>query len=148
MSKRFENVSKAVDSVNETAREIWLAGLGAVSRAQNEGSKMFDALVKDGEKFETKTRKEVKDNVVSLRKDVESRVEKVKGQATGNIQRFEKMFEDRVASVLARLGVPSADDIDALSKQVADLSKEVKQLNKAGTSKAKSTKRVSTKAAA
>ncbi len=34
--------SKLAQTVRESAQQIWLAGLGAFSKAQAEGSKMFD----------------------------------------------------------------------------------------------------------
>ena len=33
-------------TVKESAQQIWLAGLGAFSKAQSEGGKVFQALVK------------------------------------------------------------------------------------------------------
>jgi poly(hydroxyalkanoate) granule-associated protein len=36
-------------------QQIWLAGLGAFSRAEEEGNKLFDSLVKVGEELEAKT---------------------------------------------------------------------------------------------
>ena len=36
-------------------KQIWLAGLGAFSRAEEEGNKLFDSLVQVGEELESKT---------------------------------------------------------------------------------------------
>jgi len=36
------------DNVKEQAQQIWLAGLGAFSKAQQEGTKAFEKLVTDG----------------------------------------------------------------------------------------------------
>ena len=38
-------------SVLESSRLIWLAGLGAFSRAQQEGTKVFESLVKQVDKL-------------------------------------------------------------------------------------------------
>jgi len=38
--------------IRESANQIWLAGLGAFSKAQQEGSKMFEALVAEGERVQ------------------------------------------------------------------------------------------------
>ena len=38
-----ERLSK---SLSESAQQIWLAGVGAFSRAQAEGTKLFEGLVK------------------------------------------------------------------------------------------------------
>ena len=43
------------DAVKESAQQIWLAGLGAFSKAQAEGGKVFEALVKEGVNMQRKT---------------------------------------------------------------------------------------------
>ena len=40
--------SALAGTVKESAQQIWLAGLGAFAKAQEEGSKVFEALVKEG----------------------------------------------------------------------------------------------------
>lgn len=122
--------------INERAREIWLAGLGALARTQRESQKVFDYLVKEGETFEQRTRKDVDARVTELRGSVGMQVTRIRTMANDNVSRIEHLFEDRVARVLARLGVPSAEDIKQLSKQVQELSREVKALNESTTRKA------------
>jgi poly(hydroxyalkanoate) granule-associated protein len=36
------------DNVKEQAQQIWLAGLGAFAKAQQDGTKAFEKLVSDG----------------------------------------------------------------------------------------------------
>lgn len=124
-----ERLNTAAKNLNSTAREVWLAGLGAFSRAQDESGKIFADLVAEGEKIQTKTSKDVNKKVSSIRDEVEGRVSKVRTIASDNVTKMEKLFEDQVARVLARLGVPTSDDIQALTKRVQELSKEVKALN-------------------
>ena len=124
-----DTVTRTAETLNETARDVWLAGLGAFSRAQKESQKTFDSLVKDGQNFEKKTRKDVNARVVSIRKTVEDRVTSVRKQTTGRFDKLEDLFEARVARVLARLGIPTADDINTLSRRVERLNKEVKALH-------------------
>jgi len=126
----------------ESAREIWLAGLGAFSVAQQEsgrileqGSKLFDKLVAEGSKIEIKTRKDVEGAVEEFRGEVESRVEAMKQQAdavrrqaTDNWDKLEKIFEDRVGRALSGLGIPSKDDVNSLANKVQSLTREVAQL--------------------
>ena len=57
--------SKVAEKVKESANQIWLAGLGAYAKAEEEGSKLFDNLVHDGEKLETKTRQYAKSSLIS-----------------------------------------------------------------------------------
>ncbi len=127
--------SKLTDQVVDSAREIWLAGLGAFSLAQKEsgkvleqGNKLFDKLVEEGSKIEKNTRKDVEGKVTDIRGDVESRVESVRKQAADNWDKLENVFEERVARVLGRLGVPTADDVNKLSARVQKLSDQVSTL--------------------
>ncbi|HAS52088.1 MAG TPA: hypothetical protein DCS21_10250, partial [Gammaproteobacteria bacterium] len=39
----------AVANIRESASRIWLAGLGAVAKTQEEGEKLFQSLVEEGE---------------------------------------------------------------------------------------------------
>ena len=128
--------------VVESAREIWLAGLGAYSVAQAEsgklieqGNKLFEKLVSEGNKLEKKTRSVAESAVGDIKGGVETKVDAVRKQAVDNWDKLENIFEDRVARVLGRLGVPSADDVNRLSERVQKLSRQVTALS--NTSKAK-----------
>lgn len=125
--KKKSNV-KRENPVVESAREIWLAGLGAFAVAQDEGSKMFDKLVKEGGKLENKTRKSANDTAESLKDSVEGRVDNVRKQAKNNWDKLEKVFEERVARALSKLGVPTSDEINRLSGQVEKLRRQVDAL--------------------
>ena len=57
----------------ETAQHIWSAGVGALARAQGDGTDLFDALVKKGMSLEARTRKLANGNVDELRGVVEER---------------------------------------------------------------------------
>jgi len=161
----------ATSQVQDYAHEIWLAGLGAFAMAQQEGGKLFDQsrktveetsnkvlgesnkmferLVKEGSKLEGKGRKTVNETVSGVRGDVEDRVGKVRESAQSNWDKLEKVFEQRVARALSRLGVPTSDEIRQLSDRVAELNKEVRALS---ASQKKSTggasKKTTSKAAA
>lgn len=110
--------------VMESAQQIWLAGLGAFSKAQNEGKKVFDTLVKQGEEIEQRTRK-IAEATIENAKEQATKTFQV---ATGKFDKLEQVFENRVHSSLNRLGVLTSKDVDALSKQVAELSEGVRAL--------------------
>ena len=109
--------NQLASTVKESAQQIWLAGLGAFAKAQEEGGKVFDALVKEGESIQSKTRKMT-----------DEKIAQVAGKAAGTWDRLEQVFEDRVARALGSLGVPSKQDIDRLSKRVVELSAAVQAL--------------------
>jgi poly(hydroxyalkanoate) granule-associated protein len=98
-------------TVCESAQQIWLAGLGAYSTAQAQGSKVFDALVKQGEAIQP-----------VLQKAVESGFKEAAAKAAGTRSRLERVFEDSAARSLKRFGVPTRKDVDTLSKRVLALS--------------------------
>ena len=102
--------------INESANEIWLAGLGAFSKAQQEGARMFEALVGEGEKVQERTKVAVDQRVAEVREGV-----------TGAWDELEKAFEDRVARALHTLNVPSRHDIDTLSKRVHVIIKKLSE---------------------
>ncbi len=104
-------------TVKESAHQIWLAGLGAFAKAQVEGNKVFEALVKEGETIQSRTRKLT-----------DEKIAEVAGKAAGTWDRLEQVFEDRVARALGSLGVPSKKDIDRLSKRVVELTAVVQEL--------------------
>ncbi len=104
----------------DLAHQIWLAGLGAFSRIESEGSKFFESLVQEGEKFEAHTMKSASD-----------KLGEVKGKALSAWDKLEQMFEERISQTLNRLGVPTNNDIQDLSKRVEALNESVRSLTKA-----------------
>ena len=110
--------------VMDSAQQIWLAGLGAFSKAQNEGRKVFDTLVKQGEQIEQRTRNVAEATFETAKKQAGKTFE----MATGKFDKLEQVFENRVHNSLSRLGVLTSKDVDALSKQVAELSEAVRAL--------------------
>ena len=142
--------------VVDSAREIWLAGLGAFSFAQEEsgkiieqGNKLFEKLVAEGAKLEKKTRDVAGSAVGDIKDEVESKVGAVRKQAVDNWDKLENIFENRVARVLGQLGVPTADDVNKLSARVQTLSNKVTAMSKtAKPAKAAAKKPVAKKPAA
>jgi len=105
-------------TVKDSAQQIWLAGLGAFVKAQAEGMKAFNTLVKEGETLQSRTSK-----VAS------AKVAEAAAKASGTWDKLEQVFEDRVARSLSSLGVPTKKDIETLSKRVAELTEVVQSLN-------------------
>jgi poly(hydroxyalkanoate) granule-associated protein len=121
-SKAAKGESHLAQSVRDSAQQIWLAGLGAFSKAQDEGGKVFDSLVKEGETLHKKTRgvaeakvAEMSGNVSKAASQFSSRAQSA---ATETWDKLEQVFEDRVSRALKRLGVPTTREVEALSKRV------------------------------
>lgn len=112
--------------IKDSARQIWLAGLGAYTKAEEDAGKFFDRLVHEGEELESKTRGVVERHVRS----VEGRVEEVKERATGTWDRLEGLFDERVSGALRRLGIHRREEIEALESRIAALESELATLRK------------------
>ena len=104
--------------IRDSANQIWLAGLGAFSKTQEEGVKMFETLVAEGEKVQERTKTEA-----------DERLAEGKEKATGAWDKLEKVFDDRVGRALHALNVPTRKDVDVLSKRVHELTVMTKKLS-------------------
>ena len=110
-------------TVKDSAQQIWLAGLGAFSKAQEEGGKVFEALVKEGLTIQRKTQAVAEEKITEATSRVTTMASDIGSKAQGQWDKLETIFEDRVAKALAKLGVPSARDLEALSARVDALAK-------------------------
>ncbi|NMM20405.1 MAG: phasin family protein [Rhodoferax sp.] len=128
------NPSKEADapltgSVKDSAQQIWQAGLGAFNKAQAEGSKAFEALVKEGVSLQRKTQSAAEEKISEATSKMSSMANDISSKASGQWDKLESIFEDRVAKVLNKLGVPSAMDVNALIARIDELNKSVKKLS-------------------
>ena len=121
--------SPLANAVKDSAQQIWQAGLGAFNRAQAEGSKAFEALVKEGVTFQRKTQSAAEEKISEATSKMSSMATEISTKATGQWDKLETIFEDRVAKALGKLGVPSAKDINALIARVDELNKSVQKLS-------------------
>jgi len=133
LQAKAEHMSR---SLVESAQQIWMAGVGAFTRAQGEGSKLFEALVKEGMTIEQTTRKLATGKVDAVRDAVEDRVGVVRERAVDTWDRLETVFETRVQRALNRLGVPAREDLAELTKRVNELNAELRKLSKGAPAKA------------
>jgi poly(hydroxyalkanoate) granule-associated protein len=111
-------------AVRESAHQIWLAGLGAFAKTQEEGVRVFEGLVKEGRTVEARTRKLAATKMTEMG----ASVGKATQQASATWDKLEQVFEDRVARALHRLGVPTNKDIQSLAKRVEELTHSVQTL--------------------
>ncbi|QQR72472.1 MAG: phasin family protein [Holophagales bacterium] len=114
--------------LKESVNKVWLAGLGALALAEEEGSKLFKSLVKKGEEYEVRGKAEIgkefgklKDIVVEVRGKAGRAIEEVSGKVGDKV-------DDQVTAALARLGVPSKDEIATLTARVEELTTLVEKL--------------------
>ena len=123
-------------SITESAQQIWLAGMGAFNRAQAEGGKLFESLVRDGLSLEQTARKFTGARADFVRDAVEGKVGQARERAVDTWDKLEKVFEDRVQRALVKLGVPGRDDLNALTLRVERLTEELRKANGGAAPKA------------
>jgi len=116
-SSTKDATKKLQDELVDSAHRIWLAGLGALAAAQEEGSKVFDRLVERGKDVESKG----KDQAGKARETVREKAESA-WSTVGD------RFDDTLTSALSRLGVPSRDEIRNLTQKIEELNAKVEQL--------------------
>jgi len=116
-------------SVKDSAQQIWQAGLGAFTRAQAEGSKAFEALVKEGVSIQRKTQTAAEEKISEATAKMSTMATDISSKASGQWDKLETIFEERVAKALNKLGVPSAKDVNALIARIDELNKAVQKLS-------------------
>lgn len=145
MVKKLQKTSAAKKSpaqlpgaVKDSAQQIWLAGLAAFTKAQNEGGKVFETLAKEGLSIQRKTQAAAEEKITEATSKMANMATGITSKATGQWDKLENIFEERVAKALNKLGVPSSKDVDALIARIDELNKNVQQLSAKAAASAKS----------
>src|SRR5262245_46106375 len=127
--------NKKKGDVRESAHKIWLAGLGALSVAEEEGSKLFKTLVEQGERFEAAGKERLKEArrgadeaADRARKAAEDTADRARKAAEGAWEQIGGAFDERLAKALHRIGVPTRDEIGALSRRIEELTRAVERV--------------------
>jgi poly(hydroxyalkanoate) granule-associated protein len=154
---QFQMPADMGDNVKAQAHEIWLAGLGAFSKAQQEGGKMFQTLVDDGVNMQRNAQKaaeakiaEAAEKMTTMAQQFTQQASVLGQKATGQWDRLESIFEERVAKALTRMGVPQANALAALEARVVALEAQLKAsgAKPAAKSTTKSSTKTTTRASA
>lgn len=118
---------KSTDRIKDSAQQIWLAGLGAFAKMQQEGSKAFEALVKDGVGMQKKTQQAAEETLAQAQARMAGLAGDLGNKAAGGWGKLENIFEERVARAMANLGAPSAEEFAALQARVETLEAQLKE---------------------
>jgi poly(hydroxyalkanoate) granule-associated protein len=118
----------------DALHQVWLAGLGAASKAQRGAPQVFADLVKEGARVHSKNvstaQKAVRGLMDDMQTTIDARVGQVRGKAADVLENLEKIFQTRVHRALTQLGVPTAEEIAKLSKQVDALNASIDKLTR------------------
>lgn len=112
-------------NVRDQAQQIWAAGLAAFSKAQGEGTKVFDALVKEGMSLQKKTQSLAEQKFTAVASKMTGMAGDVGNKAGQHWDKLESIFEERVSKALKSLGVPSGADISSLISRIDALSASI-----------------------
>ena len=130
-SGKSDDLKDFAQGIRDSSRQIWLAGLGAFSRAQVEGTKLFETLVEQGQNLESRTKRAASETATAAAGMASQKAKEVQRKAGGTWDKLEQVFEDRVARALSKLGVHTQADVERLSQRVEKLAEAVNELIKA-----------------
>lgn len=105
------------DDLKDSAYRIWLAGLGALAAAGEEGTRMFNRLVDRGRDYETKGRVSVSEQV-----------NRATSAAEGTWENISERFDEMLTATMHRLGVPTREEIRTLTQRVEELNAKIEAL--------------------
>lgn len=119
-----EPAGALADAIRESAEKIWLAGLGAYASARRDPGGAFESLIRDGLALQARSRVAADERLQAARQDL--------GERTAQSwDRLERVFEQRIAAALERIGVASAAQVQALGERVDALATVVRELETA-----------------
>ena len=123
-SKGSKSKRKSPLELRRYTKQIWLAGLGAFSRAEEEGNKLFDSLVKVGEELEGKTQ-DLADNTAEKVGEVTGKaIERV----TDTKEKVEKLIDQHTHQTLNRIGLVTPKDIQMIEQLLLNLHHKIDDL--------------------
>ena len=113
------------DQMKASSQQIWLAGLGAFAKNQEEGTKIFEKLVDDGLSLQKKTQSTLNAKVHEATDKISEMANSLSKQAPSSWAPLEEIFQNRVAKANEKLGIPSQEAFEALLARVAQLEKHL-----------------------
>jgi len=152
-TKKQKDSVMSVGEITDQLEHVFMAGLGALSDAQKQGAKTFDALVKEGEKFRKKTTSRTETLIDDVQDTIRDMADDAQSKATGLIDqvrdksRLDKLqgaFDARVADTMDRLNVPSKNDINSLNRKLNQIIRMLKDQDKPAA-KPKATRKKATR---
>ena len=132
--------------VMDSAQQIWLAGLGALSRTQQEGGKFFDALVEEGVRIQEKTHAYTQEQMKQARDQATPWMETARKRTNEAMGKLEHVFDERIARAMKRMNMPSQKDVQDLSARIDALAQELRGGRAASAKPRASAKRAKPKA--
>ncbi|MEO7794876.1 MAG: phasin family protein [Thermoanaerobaculia bacterium] len=143
MATKKQNEQDLKEEIKQNAEKVWLAGLGALATAEEQGGKFFRSLMKKGEGYEKKGLAQF-DKLKSKLEDAAEGAKDRAGEAWGKVEEkvedVEGRLDDRVSQVLRKIGVPSKSEIATLTRRVEELTQLVEKKLKPAPAAKRATK--------
>lgn len=118
------DAARFAEQLRASAQQIWLAGVGAFARAQQEGGKLFDALVREGSALQGR-QADAGDRIAQAASRMADLASEFSAKAG---DRLEGLFDKRVAKAVDSLGMASAEDVEQLAARIEELERTVARL--------------------
>jgi len=129
-------VKPAQEQLLQGVQQVWLAGMGAMARAQKEGPGAFQDAVVEGLKLLSQRRstaqRRVRDVFETAQETLQTRVGGAREQAQETWDNLEALFQSRVQRALHQLGVPTGEEVRILTRRVGELNESVRAINAGG----------------
>ncbi len=118
-------------SLGESAQQVWLAGIGALARAQAEGSRFFEQLAEEGRGVADagSDGKGVASRLEGMRQSVDAAMERTYARAGETWDSLGRVFERRIQQTLRVMDVPTRQDMDLLGARIDALAAELRRSN-------------------
>jgi poly(hydroxyalkanoate) granule-associated protein len=108
--------AQAPNDLVDSAQQIWMAGVGVLTLAQEESGKLFSALVDAGKQME---------KVLPSPTDV---LKTASDSAESYWAKVQKIIDHQITATLHRFGVPTKDEIDRLTRRIEQLTASIEAL--------------------
>ncbi len=144
MNNTFDDIKSRAKSISDTdltkkiqdsANNVLQAGLGALAKQQEDTTKIFDALVKQGQDIESKTKGVVKqqlrtaeDRVEEVKKVAQETVTAVRGKAHVSIDKIEGAVQDGVSQAIQNIGLITNEQVTKLNRRIDELERSLERL--------------------
>ena len=119
-----------------------------MAKARAEGTRALEALIKEVNLPQRKTQTAAEEKVLEASSKMNAMANGMSSKASGQWDKLENIFEDRVAKAVVKLGVPSAKDMNALMERIQGLDEAVSKLSKWHAASVKPTSAMKTGASA
>jgi len=135
-------------SMPESFSQLWLAGRGALAKAQTGGPRLLEALIAEGSRVQKGAKtgaQAVQGGLEKAGESLASGSNNVRKQASANWDNLEHIFLDRVGKALLQLGIPSATDAAGMAEEIEALKKRISALEAVSVKAPKAATRGKTK---